>query len=100
MHIYIQCLYCEIVIPLFCLLRSLLMWFVVGRTKQCLDFTATIHGYHFFACWFKYGFMPVTFWWWVTNIGCVILTTVMSEFLCMRSEMKAIPVGMGPRVDL
>jgi len=79
---------------------SVIMWGVVGRTKQCLDFTATIHGYHFFACWWAYGYVPVTFWWWVTNVGCVILTTVMAEFLCMRSEMKAIPVGMGPKVDL
>jgi len=83
-----------------CLTVSLILWGVVGRTKQCLDFTATVHGYHFIACWIAYGYIPITFWWWVTNIGCIILTTVMSEFLCMRSEMKAIPVGMGPKVDL
>ncbi|XP_005105588.1 protein SYS1 homolog [Aplysia californica] len=79
---------------------SFLLWGVVGRTKQCLDFTATVHVFHFLACWYSYGFVPITFWWWVTNVGCVALTTVMAEFLCMRSEMKAIPVGMGPKVDL
>lgn len=26
--------------------------------------------------------------------------TVLGEFLCMRSEIKAIPVGLGPKVDL
>ncbi|KAK0042898.1 protein SYS1 [Biomphalaria pfeifferi] len=79
---------------------SFIMWCVVGRTKQCLDFTATIHLFHFFACWIYFGYVPVTFWWWVTNIVCVALTTVTAEFLCMRSEMKAIPVGMGAKVDL
>ncbi|CAL1532349.1 unnamed protein product [Lymnaea stagnalis] len=79
---------------------SFIMWSVVGRTKQCLDFTATVHVFHFIFCWIYFGYVPVTFWWWVTNIVCVALTTVTAEFLCMRSEMKAIPVGMGAKVDL
>jgi hypothetical protein len=30
---------------------SLLLVPVLGRAKQCLDFTATYYGFHFIICW-------------------------------------------------
>ncbi|XP_046375461.1 protein SYS1 homolog [Haliotis cracherodii] len=76
------------------------LWFVVRRTKQCLDFTATVHLFHFIGCWIVSGHVPQTFWWWLTSLVCLTLMTVLGEFLCMRTELKAIPVTMGPKVDL
>lgn len=76
------------------------LWTVVKRTKQCWDFTATAHILHLFFCWVYNGWFPNTLSWWLVNIICIIIMTVLGEFLCMRSEMKAIPIGMGPRVDL
>ncbi|KAK7114880.1 hypothetical protein V1264_000862 [Littorina saxatilis] len=78
---------------------AFILWFVVGRTRQCLDFAATVHIGHFIGCIIFTGHVPQTFWWWMTNIICVALMTVLGEYLCMRSEMKAIPL-MGQRVDL
>ncbi|PVD20337.1 hypothetical protein C0Q70_18491 [Pomacea canaliculata] len=78
---------------------AFIMWYVVGRTKQCLDFAATVHLGHFIGCWVVNGYVPQTFWWWMTNGICVGLMTILGEFLCMRSEMKAIPL-MGQKVDL
>lgn len=78
---------------------AFVMWYVVGRTKQCLDFAATVHLGHFFGCWIINGHVPVTFWWWMTQAICVALMTVLGEYLCMRSEMMAIPL-VGQKVDL
>lgn len=74
--------------------------FIVQRTKQCLDFAATVHLIHFICCWSYNSRVPHNIYWWVTNIISLILMTVIGEFLCLRSEMKAIPVSMGPKADL
>jgi hypothetical protein len=76
------------------------LWYVVKRTKQCLDFTATVHFFHLLACWVFNGWFPNTLSWWLVNVVCTIIMTVLGEFLCMRTELKAIPLSMGPRVDL
>nr|CAG4635775.1 EOG090X0FH3 [Artemia franciscana] len=82
------------------LLNAASIWFLVGRTKLCLDFSTTIHILHLLFCWHYSGFFPKTATWWITNILCVAITCVCAEFLCLRSEMKAIPIGGGPKVDL
>lgn len=84
-----------------CLYFSALgLWFIVGRTKQCLDFSLTVHFIHFVISWIYNGHIPHTVSWWILNLVGVTLMTVLGEFLCMRSEIKAIPVGLGPKVDL
>ncbi|KAL5022143.1 hypothetical protein ScPMuIL_001298 [Solemya velum] len=75
------------------------LWVIVRRTRQCLDFAATTHVIHFIVCWIYTGHIPHTLAWWVTNIVCVTLMTVLGEYLCMKSEMKAIPI-IGQKVDL
>ncbi|XP_077982786.1 protein SYS1 homolog isoform X2 [Glandiceps talaboti] len=76
------------------------LWFIVQRTRQCLDFAATVHLYHLIVCWIYNGAFPVTLSWWLVNIVCLALMTVLGEFLCMRTEMNAIPVTVGPKADL
>ncbi|PIK39136.1 hypothetical protein BSL78_24025 [Apostichopus japonicus] len=77
------------------------LWFVVQRSKQCTDFAASMHILHLFFCWIYNHQFPGTFAWWLMNIGCVALTTVLGEFLCMRTEMKSIPLLDGKsRADL
>ncbi|ESO87911.1 hypothetical protein LOTGIDRAFT_150746 [Lottia gigantea] len=78
---------------------SVALLLIVGRTKQCLDFSSTILLFHFIFCWIFNGHIPQTFWWWITNVASLIFTTVLAEYLCMVNELKAIPV-MGPKVDL
>lgn len=89
------------VLSLSCLYFSALgLWLIVGRTKQCLDFSLTVHFIHFVISWIYNGHIPHTVSWWILNLVGVTLMTVLGEFLCMRSEIKAIPVGLGPKVDL
>lgn len=39
--------------------------------------------------------------WWVINTVCVAVMCVAGEFLCMRTELRAIPVNMSSqKVDL
>ena len=38
--------------------------------------------------------------WWITNIVVIVIMTVLGEFLCMRTEMKEIPLGTSSKVDL
>ena len=70
---------------------ALALWFIVQRAKLCLDFTCTVHVIHLMCCWLVSGF-PSTWSWWMLNVGCITLTAVLSEYLCLRYELKAIPV--------
>ena len=73
------------------LTSSLSFRFIVQRAKLCLDFAFTEHFIHFLLCWWIFGFPK--FWvWWVMNILGILLVSILSEFLCMRHEIKAIPV--------
>ena len=79
---------------------SLGLWYVVQRTKLCLDFTCTVHLFHVIFCWYYNGALPLYFSWWVINLICVAVMCVAGEFLCMRTELRAIPVINHPKVDL
>nr|CAG4650548.1 EOG090X0FH3 [Sida crystallina] len=86
------------------LLNSLIgaasMWAIVQRTKLCLDFSTTAHLLHFVVCCFYNSTWPTSPSWWILQFSCAAITCVIGEFLCLRSEMKAIPLGMSSRVDL
>jgi len=76
------------------------LWNIVQRTKLCLDFTATAYLIHLVICWSYSGAFPSTLSWWLLIIVCVTMMCVCGEFLCMRTEMKAIPLSMGAKADL
>jgi len=79
------------------------LWYVVKRTKLCLDFAVTVHFFHLIACWMYNSHFPTSMSWWLSNVISIIIMTVLGEFLCMRTEMKAIPLGgalRGPKADL
>ncbi|KAI4468301.1 sys1 [Holotrichia oblita] len=80
--------------------RAVILWFVVERTKQCLDFSCTWYFFHLIVCWFYNGNFPTTFSWWTLNIACVSVMCVCGEFLCLKSELQAIPLSLGPKTDL
>ncbi|XP_046650437.1 protein SYS1 homolog [Daphnia pulicaria] len=86
------------------LLNSLIsatsLWAIVQRTKLCLDFSATAFFLHLVASLIYNSGWPYSASWWVLQFSCVTITCVLAEFLCMRSEMKSIPLGMSARVDL
>lgn len=61
---------------------------------QSLDFAATVHILHFLLC-LCYGGFPLSWAWWVTTITSVIVMTLVGEWLCWRTELKAIPLSEG-----
>jgi len=76
------------------------LWIVVGRAKLCLDFAATAHFWHLILVWYYNQSFPLSISWWLLNIICITMTTVLGEYLCMRSEMRAIPVSLGPKAQV
>ncbi|XP_039291878.1 protein SYS1 homolog [Nilaparvata lugens] len=76
------------------------LWWLVQRTKQCLDFSCTLHLFHLLACWYYNGHFPASLSWWLLNSACLAIMCICGEFLCMRTELKAIPLNMAPRTDL
>jgi len=76
------------------------LWCLVQRTKLCLDFSVTAHLLHFTASLFYNSSFPSSAAWWILQLSCVTITCVLGEFLCLRSELKAIPLGLTTRVDL
>ncbi|XP_037085906.1 protein SYS1 homolog [Pollicipes pollicipes] len=79
---------------------ALSLWWVVQRTKLCLDFSCTTLGYHLLFCWLHGGRAPSSAAWWLVQLACLSLACVCGEFLCMRTELAAIPVNLGGRADL
>ena len=73
---------------------ALALWYLVRRTKQCMDFACTAHLIHLISCWMYNGSFPTTFSWWCLNIVTMTIMCVCGEFLCMKTELKAIPLGM------
>ncbi|XP_054274914.1 protein SYS1 homolog isoform X2 [Macrosteles quadrilineatus] len=76
------------------------LWCLVQRTKQCLDFSCTAHLIHLVICWTYNGHFPSSISWWLLHIACLAIMCICGEFLCMRTELKAIPLNMGPKADL
>jgi protein SYS1 len=71
------------------------IWYVVQRSKQCLDFACTIWFFHWIACSIYQGSFTGNLVWWLLHLTCVTLQTVLAEYLCMHSELRAIPLSVG-----
>mmetsp|Transcript_17435 Transcript_17435/g.42322 ORF Transcript_17435/g.42322 Transcript_17435/m.42322 type:complete len:153 (-) Transcript_17435:539-997(-) len=70
------------------------VWFlyiVVERAKKCLDFAATMYGFHILFCWY-YGGMPTHWQWWTTTIASAVVTILVGEYVCARREMREITI--------
>lgn len=67
---------------------------VVERAKKCLDFAATAHILHLLGCAMYDGF-PESWEWWVVTLASLIVMALLGEYLCMRREMRDIPLFHG-----
>ena len=72
---------------------SVVLYFVVERTKKCLDFTLTLYLFHFVGCSF-YGGFPLSVEWWVTIGVSAACMTLAGESLCMKKELRDIPTSL------
>lgn len=80
------------------LFSGLAVLYIVGRYKQCLDFSVTIHIYHFIACWIYNSHYPHSFSWYATQFFSIVIMTILSEHLSKKYELRTIPLAS--RVDL
>lgn len=66
--------------------------YIVERAKKCLDFCATLYIIHLFIC-IIYGGWPASVTWWVVNITSLAVMALLGEYLCMRRELREIPIS-------
>jgi len=69
---------------------------IVGRARQCLDFTCTLHFIHLIITCFYNSAIPSQLTWWLLQLVSVSLCTLLSEYLCMRWETMEIPIRIPP----
>jgi hypothetical protein len=66
--------------------------FVVERAKKVLDFSVTMYFCHGVCTAFWDG-VPVSWEWWAVILFCLVLQTLLGEYLTFRYiEMKEIPL--------
>ncbi|KAK8942141.1 hypothetical protein KSP40_PGU003820 [Platanthera guangdongensis] len=65
--------------------------YLIERAKKCLDFSATLFIIHLFIC-IMYGGWPSSWTWWIVNLTSLALMTFLSERLCIRRELREIPI--------
>ncbi|XP_015789010.1 protein SYS1 homolog [Tetranychus urticae] len=71
---------------------SFYLWYFVGRAKPCLDYSATCYVVHLIVSWVYNGYFPNTWSWWILNVISASLMCIFGEYLCMQTEIKAIPL--------
>lgn len=75
----------------FLLSRAGFLLYLVERAKKCLDFAATLYIIHLFIC-IIYGGWPSSITWWVVNLSSLALMSLLGEWLCIRRELREIPI--------
>ncbi|KAM0932644.1 hypothetical protein DsansV1_C42g0238491 [Dioscorea sansibarensis] len=71
---------------------SVYLFYLNERAKKCLDFSATLYIIHLFIC-IVYGGWPASITWWVVNGTGLALMSLLGEWLCIRREMREIPMS-------
>ncbi|XP_059117859.1 protein SYS1 homolog isoform X3 [Peromyscus eremicus] len=74
--------------------------YFIRRGKQCLDFTVTVHFFHLLGCWLYSSRFPSALTWWLVQAVCIALMAVIGEYLCMRTELKEIPLSSAPKSNV
>ncbi|XP_041334584.1 protein SYS1 homolog isoform X2 [Pyrgilauda ruficollis] len=74
--------------------------YFIRRGKQCLDFTVTVHFFHLLGCWIYNSRFPSTLTWWLVHIVCTALMAAIGEYLCMRIELREIPLNSAPKSNV
>jgi hypothetical protein len=65
-----------------------------------MDFTITVFVYHILFSWIYVGSFPSTFTFWFIIVLSATIMTVLSEYLCMQSALKEIPLSLVPKTNL
>lgn len=71
---------------------------VVEKASKCLDYTATVCILRIVSFCFLSQF-PTQFWFWVNEVAWATVTCLLSEYLCMKSESKEIPLKINELLE-
>lgn len=72
------------------LVLGVVIWRVVERSRQCLDFTCTCYFAHLLACSYYTGRLWPSITTLVATAACVTTTTVLAEYLCLHANLGEI----------
>ena len=72
--------------------RAGYLLYLIERAKKCIDFSATLYIIHLVICT-CYGGWPSSFTWWIVNIAGLALMALLGEYLCIRHELREIPIS-------
>ncbi|KAG8497083.1 hypothetical protein CXB51_008339 [Gossypium anomalum] len=86
-----QCLSASSTYHLLLNFLSVYMLYLIERAKKCLDFAATLYIIHLSICTI-YGGWPSSVTWWVVNVTRFAVMALLGEYLCIRREMREIPI--------
>eukprot|EP00252_Welwitschia_mirabilis_P014673 TRINITY_DN3235_c0_g2_i1.p1 TRINITY_DN3235_c0_g2~~TRINITY_DN3235_c0_g2_i1.p1 ORF type:complete len:153 (+),score=11.34 TRINITY_DN3235_c0_g2_i1:660-1118(+) len=67
------------------------LYLLIERARKCLDFAATLYIIHLFIC-VIYGGWPSSLIWWISNAIGLAVMALLGEWLCIRRELRDIPV--------
>ncbi|VDK80457.1 unnamed protein product [Litomosoides sigmodontis] len=79
---------------------SLVMSKVIERSKQCLDFTCTLHFWHLIIVILYYKSIPRHIFWWILQLVSIVLCTVLGEYFCLQLESKDIHLSTDVRYEV
>ena len=71
---------------------------IIKRAKKCLDYVSTIYILHLLLCWINRHF-PSNWDWWIVNFCSFLIMAVLSEYLCIRKEMRVIKLDHNINID-
>lgn len=73
----------------------------INMLISIFHFSCSFHLIHFLICLFFEGEFP-SLSYWLLNVTCLVIMTVTSEYLCLKEEMKEIPLyqALSTKADL
>ncbi|KAG4304791.1 hypothetical protein PORY_001844 [Pneumocystis oryctolagi] len=72
-----------------------ILFFIIRRTKQILDFTLTMHSIHLIIVFFYSGHFPFNTYWWIVQVISCVFMCLGGEWMCMQRELRPITFGAG-----
>ena len=66
-------------------------YFIVERSKKCLDFAFTTHMFHLLFC-FIFSGIPLSWIWWWLQISCILIETLIGRKICAWKETQPISI--------
>lgn len=78
-----------VLMPVFFVCRAVYMFYLIERSRKCLDFSATLYIVHLFIC-IVYGGWPSSITWWIVNGSGIAVMALLGERLCMKRELQEI----------